>query len=101
MKEFVGKIGFQMKPGQEDFIFKYSLNLTPANLNRQDATGFSWKLTVEIYDNVHATSMNAFNIDKRTLGISEEQAKAKIMNAVKEEITGNLYTSFIKYISTK
>ncbi|MBN2423635.1 MAG: LPP20 family lipoprotein [Calditrichaceae bacterium] len=101
IKELIGKIGFPMKEGRTDFIFKYNLTLNPAEMNRSDMTGFNWKLTVEIIDNISGSSMNAFNVDKRTLGISEEQAKLKIMKSVQEEITGSLYKKFIEYMAQK
>jgi hypothetical protein len=101
MKEFIGKIGFPMKEGQTDFSFKYDLDMQPAQMNRDDVVGFNWKLTIEIVDNINNSSMNAFNIDKRTLGISEEQAEAKIMRTVQDEIVDNLYQQFVQYISKK
>lgn len=100
VKETVGKIGFKIVEGSGDFIFKYSLDLQPANLGRKNTTGYNWKLTIEVKDNINNYSLKAFNINSRTIGISQEAARAKIMNKVKNELNNNFYKQFLNYINS-
>jgi len=100
MREMIGKLGFKMVNGNADFIFTYSLTLKPANLQRNDATGFNWKLTVVVKDNTKGYTLKAFNVEKRTLGISEEQAQAKVLRSVHKECTENLYKQFVAYLTS-
>ncbi|HID39229.1 MAG TPA: hypothetical protein EYP36_06915 [Calditrichaeota bacterium] len=100
MREMIGKLGFKMVDGSADFTFNYSLSLKEANLQRDDATGFNWKLTVVIKDNIKGYTLKAFNVEKRTLGISEEQARAKVLRSVRKECTENLYKQFVAYLTS-
>jgi hypothetical protein len=101
LKELIGKIGFRIVENGGDFVFLYSLNLRKANVARKDVTGYTWKLTVEIRDNINQRSINAFNIEKRTLGLTTEQAKAKIMRSVHQNIVNEVHKRFLQYISSK
>lgn len=100
MEELIGKIGFKIVGATGDFSFNYSLTYKPAELNRNDTQGFNWKLTVSITDNINNHALKTFNIEKRTLGISEEQAKAKMMRSIRKEINESLYNQFIGYVSS-
>lgn len=100
MKELIGKIGFKMVQEAADFTFFYSLTLKPAEMDRNDVTGFNWKLTTSIYDNINNYALKSFNVEKRTLAISDSQAKAKIMRDVRNELTDTLYGQFISYVSS-
>ncbi len=100
LREMVGMLGFKVVTGQADFIFTYSLTMNPANLQRDDVQGFNWKLTVGIRDNLKGNTLKTFNVEKRTLGISEEQARAKVMRAIRKECTENLYRQFVEYLTS-
>ncbi len=100
MREMIGKLGFKMVNANADFIFNYSLSLKPANLQREDVTGFNWKLTVVVKDNIKGYTLKAFNVEKRTLGISVEQARAKVLRSVRKECTDNLYKQFVAYLTS-
>ncbi len=99
IKETVGKIGSVITEHNADFNFNYELDVSPANLNRNDVVGYNWKLTLEVFDNINDQALKAFNIKNRTMGISEDQAKAKMMLIIQDKLNKDFYNQFMEYIS--
>lgn len=100
LKETIGKFGFKIMSGAADFSFKYGLEINPTQLNQPNMVGFNWKLTIQVNDNVNQFALKSFNIEKRTVGISEGEARAKIMRAVRSELEKNFYKQFLNYINS-
>ena len=99
VRELVGKFGFRTVEERGDFTMRYSLDTKPAGLNREDVRGLNWKLTVSIGDNLNLHSLPTFNIEKRTLGVSHEQAELKMLRAARRAIVDDLHRLFLDYLT--
>lgn len=100
LHEMVGKVGFKIIESGADFTFDSRFELLPADLKRNDIVGFNWKLTTDVRDNINNTMLRSFTLKNRTMAISRDQAVAKIMNAIQQELNTTLYTQFMDYIRT-
>lgn len=96
----IGRIGFKMNDSQPDFKITGSLDLRPTHLNRDDVTGYNWKLTLDVYDTVNQYGLNTFSLKNRTLGISKDQAIAKMMNTIESNLNKEFYQQFTQYLQT-
>jgi len=100
LKETVGKIGFKIVQNSGDFSFKYSLDIKPTELNQPNTVAYNWKLTIQVNDNLNNFALKAFNIEKRTVAISEGEAKGKIMRLVRSELDKSFYKQFLNYVNS-
>jgi hypothetical protein len=98
VKETVGKFGFKIVSGASDFTFKFSLDLKKTDIGRANTVGFNWKFTLTVQDNINNYSLDTYNMKNRTIAISEEEAKAKIMHKVKKGLTTKFYKQFLNYM---
>ena len=98
LKETIGKTGFKIVESDADFSFNSQFELTPADLNRDNITGYNWRLSIEVHDYVNQFTLKTFTLKNRTMGISKDQAIAKIMTSVQKELNNTFYNQFIDYI---
>ncbi|MBD3224023.1 MAG: hypothetical protein GF313_04800 [Caldithrix sp.] len=98
LKEVVGKIGFKVVNQQADFLFDYHLETSKANLNRQNITGYNWQLAIEVKDNLNNYALKTFNLSNRTMGISDDQATAKMLSIIRSRLTENFHQQFVDYL---
>ncbi len=100
MLEVIGSIGFQVVKENSDFGFNYSLELSETQLNRPNTFGYNWKLTVRTDDNLHQRALRAFNLEQRTVSISENQARALLMVNVKKALNTQFKKDFMAYLES-
>jgi len=100
MLEVISSIGFQVVKEKSDFGFTYSLELSQTQLNRSDTFGYNWKLTVRTDDNIHQRSLRAFNLEQRTVSISESQARALLLVNVKKALNTQFRKDFMAYLES-
>lgn len=98
VKEAVGKFGFKIVTGNSDFSFNYGLDMTKTDIGRANTVGFNWHFTLTVVDNINNYSLDTFNMKNRTIAISEQEAKAKIMHKVKNGLTTKFYKQFMNYM---
>ncbi len=98
LQETLGKTGFKIVESDADFSFNSHFELTPADLNRENITGYNWRLSIEVRDHVNQFTLKTFTLKNRTMGISDDQAMAKIMTIVQKELNNNFYNQFMDYI---
>ncbi|MBD3384414.1 hypothetical protein GF407_05735 [candidate division KSB1 bacterium] len=98
LHQVVGKIGFKIVQSDADFTFDARFDLNPADLGRDDITGYNWKLTTDVHDNVNNYMLRSFTLKNRTMAISPDQALAKIMNTVQKELNSDFNRQFMEYI---
>ena len=99
VKEAVAKFGFKIVHGNGDFSFIYSLDMEKTDIGRKNTIGYNWKLTLTVEDKINNYALDTFNMKNRTISISEEEAKAKIMHKVRSGLTNKFYKKFLDYIN--
>ena len=100
IKSVIGRIGFKISDSQPDFEIKASLDMRPTNLNREDVTGYNWKLTLDVFDVANQYGLNTFSLKNRTLAISEDQAISKTMNTIESGLNKTFYQQFTQYLQS-
>jgi len=98
LKEMIGKFGFKMINGAADFTFQYGLDVKETNINRANTEALSWKLTLRVKDNVNNSTLKAFNLKKRTVAVSHEEARSRMMLKVQNALSKKFYKKFNNYI---
>jgi len=98
ISESVANTGFRQVDQAGDFSFNYQFMPTKGNIKRDDIVTLQWHLEILVRDNQNQTSLKTFTRNKRSAGISEQAAKAKMMHAVKKTIIGDFYAEFIRYL---
>ncbi len=98
VKEAVGKFGFKIVNGTGDFSFNYGLDMKKTDIGRANTVGFNWYFTLTVVDNINNYSLDTFNLKNRTIAISEQEAKAKIMHKIKKGLTTKFYKQFLNYM---
>jgi len=87
-----------MIDGTADFTFQYGLDVKKTNINRANTEAVSWKLTMRVKDNVNNSTLKAFNLKKRTVAVSEEEARSRMMLKVQAALSKKFYKKFTNYI---
>jgi hypothetical protein len=98
VKEAIGKFGFKIVNSNSDFTFKFSLDMKKTDIGRANTVGYNWKFTLTVQDNINNYSLDTYNMKNRTIAISGEEAKAKIMHKVKKGLTTKFYKQFLNYM---
>lgn len=98
LKEMIGKFGFKMVNGAADFTFQYGLEVKDTNIRRANTTGLSWKLTLRVRDNVNNSMLKAFNLKKRTVAVSKEEARSRMMLKVQKALNKQFFKQFNSYV---
>lgn len=98
LKEMIGKFGFKMVNKAADFTFQYGLEVKNTNIRRANTTGLSWKLTLRVKDNVNQSMLKAFNLKKRTVAVSAEEARSRMMLKVQKALNKKFFKQFNNYI---
>lgn len=98
LKEMIGNFGFKMVSGAADFTFQYGLEVKDTNIRRANTTGLSWKLTLRVKDNVNNTTLKAFNLKKRTVAVSKEEARSRMMLKVQKALNKKFFKQFNSYV---
>ena len=97
IKSVIGRIGFKIN-SSPDFEINATLDLMRASLNRDDVIGYNWNLTLDVFDTVNQYGLNTFSLKNRTMGISENQAIAKMMNTIQTKLNRDFYQQFTEYL---
>lgn len=98
ISESISKTGFKQVDKGADFSFNYKFETTKGNIRRDDIVTLQWYLEILVQDNQNHTNLKAFTRNKRSAGISEQAARAKMMRALKKTINGDFYKEFMDYL---
>ncbi len=99
LKEMIGRIGFKISDQPGDFTIKYSFLVKPTQLHRKRIVALNWKLTLDVIDNINQYSLKTINIQKRTAGISKEEARARIFRAAQKALKVKFLRQFNQYLA--
>lgn len=97
--ESVAKTGFKQVDQGGDFSFSYQFSANKTNINRDNIVALQWHLEIFMRDNVNQTNLKTFTKDKRSSGISDQAARAKMLRAVKKTINEDFYSDLLSYLN--
>jgi len=98
LKEMIGRLGFKMVAAPADFTFQYGLDVRETNIRRAHTKALSWKLTLRVKDNMNRSTLKAFNIKKRTVAISAEEARSRMLLKVQNVLMKKFSKQFNFYV---
>ncbi len=100
LKEAVSDIGFKIKEAPADFAVKYSFSSKKSSLLRKNTSVLNWHLNINLTDNLNHRDIGAFNVAKRSVGISEEAARLKMMRSVRKVVLSAFKKKFNRYLNS-
>jgi len=100
LKEAISEIGFKVKEGPADFTVKYNFSADKSSLLRKNAAVLNWHLNINLRDNLNNKAIDAFNTNKRSVGISAQAAQLKMMRSVRKVVLTDFKKKFNKYLNS-
>lgn len=99
LKEAVSDIGFKIKEGSADFTVTYRFSSEKSSLLRKNTAVLNWHLNINLRDNLNNKAIGAFNTNKRSVGISEQAARLKMMRSVRKVVLNGFKKKFNSYLN--